>query len=187
MALGHTFQTKIPILNTHVHLQIKKRLFHIRIITYYVLQEKYTISDVSDLVSYPKRGKHSALAHVRYTSSNVPTNEEDTKPDHQSISNIDNQVVAYFTTMKNCTDGINNAEYLNIAHEQLKANKTIEKNQDTQINLSDFIPEPRSLTQVLKLSPIIREKWRLYIKNIFYYYLTMILLTLLKEPFLLIK
>ena len=41
--------------------------------------------------------------------------------------------------MKNCLEGMNNAEYLNIAHEQLKTNKAIEKNQDIQINLSDFI------------------------------------------------
>ena len=27
------------------------------------------------------------------------------------------------------------------------------------INLSDFLPEPRSLSQVLRLSPYIREKW----------------------------
>ena len=118
---------------------------------------KYSISDICDLVSYPKRGNYSELEHVRCTSSNIQTDEEVTKPDNQHTPNIDDQVVAYFTTKKNCLDGINDAEYLNIAHEQLKANKTTEKNQDAQINLSDFIPEPRSLTQVLKLSPTIRE------------------------------
>ena len=41
----------------------------------------------------------------------------------------------------------------------------MEKNQDTQINLSDFIPEPRSLSQVLRLSPIIKEKLGLAIKS----------------------
>ena len=110
----------------------------------------HTISDISDLVSYPKRGNNSALTHVRYTSSTVPSNEGDIKHNLQSISNIDSQVVAYFTTMKNYPDVINNSEYLNIAHGQLKANKTIKKNQDTKINLSDFTPEPRSPTQVLK-------------------------------------
>ena len=79
------------------------------------------------------------------------------------MTNIDDQVIAYFTTMKNCPEGMNNAEYLNIAHEQLKTNKAIEKNQDIQI--IDFIPEPRSLTQVLKLSPLIREKWGASIKK----------------------
>ena len=81
------------------------------------------------------------------------------------MTNIDDQVIAYFTTMENCLEGMNNAEYLNIAHEQLKTNKAIEKNQDIQINLSDFIPEPRSLNQVLKLSPLIREKWGASIKK----------------------
>ena len=64
----------------------------------------------------------------------IQNKDEDTKPDNQNI--------AYFTTMKNCPEGMNNAEYLNIAHGQLKTNKAIDKNQDIQINLSDFIPEP---------------------------------------------
>ena len=81
------------------------------------------------------------------------------------MTNIDDQVIAYFTTMKNCLGGMNNAEYLNIAHEQLKTNKVIEKNQDIQINLSDFIPETRSLNQDLKLSPLIREKWGASVKK----------------------
>ena len=67
--------------------------------------------------------------------------------------------------MKNCPDSINNAEYLNIAHEQIKINKIIEKNQDTQMNLSDFIPEPKSFSQDLKLSPLIREKRGMSIKK----------------------
>ena len=55
---------------------------------------------------------------------------------------------------------------MNIAHEQTQTSKTMEKrNQDTQINLSDFIPEPRSLSQVLRLSPIIKEKWGHAIKK----------------------
>ena len=67
--------------------------------------------------------------------------------------------------MKNCPEDINNAEYMNIAHEQIQTSKTIEKNQDEQINLSDFIPEPRSLSKVLRLSHIIKEKWGLAIKK----------------------
>ena len=67
--------------------------------------------------------------------------------------------------MKNCPDGINNAEYLNIALEQIHTNKIIEKNQDTQINLSDFIPESKSLSPVLKLSPLVKEKWGMSIKK----------------------
>ena len=48
---------------------------------------------------------------------------------------------------------------------KIQTSKTMEKNQDTQINLSDFIPEPRSLSQVLRLSPIIKEKWGHAIDN----------------------
>ena len=36
--------------------------------------------------------------------------------------------------MKNCPEDRNNAEYMNIAHEQIQTSKTMEKNQDTQIN-----------------------------------------------------
>ena len=47
--------------------------------------------------------------------------------------------------MKNCPEDINNAEYMNIAHEQIQTSKTMGKNQDTQINLSDFIPDRKSV------------------------------------------
>ena len=30
---------------------------------------------------------------------------------------------------------------------------------DTIINLSDFVPEPKSLNQVIRLNGIIKEKW----------------------------
>ena len=54
---------------------------------------------------------------------------------------------------------------MNIAHEQIQTSKSMEKNQDIQINLSDFIPEPKSLSQVLRSSSIIREKWGLSIRK----------------------
>ena len=91
------------------------------------------------------------------TTTNTQTNVENSKNENQSNFKTDDQVTAYFTSMKTCPDGTNNAEYLNIAHEQIQTNKIIEKNQDTQINLSDFIPEPKSLSQVLKLSPLVKE------------------------------
>ena len=122
---------------------------------------KHTISDISDLVSYPKRGNYNTNEVARTTATNTQTNVENTKDENQSHFETDDQVIAYFTSMKNCPDGINNAEYLNIAHEQIQTNKIIEKNQDTQINLSDFIPEPKSLSQVLKLSPLDRKSTRL--------------------------
>ena len=53
---------------------------------------KHTISDLSDLVSYPKKGNHNTPKHVRYTTSHIQNKDEETKPDNQSITNIDNQV-----------------------------------------------------------------------------------------------
>ena len=99
------------------------------------------------------------------TTTNTQTNLENSKDENQSYFEIDDQVTTYFTSMKTCPDGINNAKYLNIAHEQIQTNKIIEKNQDTQINLSDFIPDPKSLCQVLKLSPLVKEKWGMSIKK----------------------
>ena len=61
--------------------------------------------------------------------------------------------------MKRGTDSRNFAEYLNIAHEQATQNKYEDKANDDQINLSDFIPEPKTINQVLKSSSFIKEKW----------------------------
>ena len=36
---------------------------------------------------------------------------------------------------------------------------TEDRVKDKGINLSDFLPEPRSLSHVLRLSPHIKEKW----------------------------
>ena len=51
-------------------------------------------------------------------------------------------------------------EYLNIAHEL----NQIEKDEDIimgkQINLLDFIPEPRSFFQILRVSSFLKNNWR---------------------------
>ena len=57
---------------------------------------KHTISDISDLVSHPKRGNQNIPEHVRYTTSHTQNKDEDTKPDNQNMTNIDDQVIAYF-------------------------------------------------------------------------------------------
>ena len=54
---------------------------------------------------------------------------------------------------------------MNIAHEQIQISKTMGKNQNTHINLSDSIPVPKPLSQVLRSCPFIREKWGLSIKK----------------------
>ena len=57
-------------------------------------------------------------------------------------------------------DSFSFPEYLNISHElssQIKKDEDIEMNK--QVNLSDFIPESRSLIQILRMSPFIKDKW----------------------------
>ena len=110
-------------MNTQVYQQAKKKL--------------------SDLVSYPKRGNHNTSEEeVRHTQTT--NNFKNIQTEEQPCTNKYDKVKAYFTTVKNCPEDINNVEYMNIAHEQIQTSKTMEKNQDIQINLSDFIPDPRS-------------------------------------------
>ena len=66
---------------------------------------------------------------------------------------------AYFANMAKLND-ITYTEYLHIAHDINETNTTEEKQvKDLGINLSDFLPEPRSLSHVLRLSTHIKEKW----------------------------
>gem|GEM_PF-2876143 len=133
---------------------------------------KHTISDISDLVTHSKRGNHTDTANATYVMEqpqNMHASSEYDKSDVHDLDNHesehDNKIMAYFSTMEKLPEDINNAEYLNMAHEQQQNIKQIEKSQDTQINLSDFIPEPKSLSQVLRLSPVVREKWGISIRN----------------------
>ena len=66
--------------------------------------------------------------------------------------------------MSRLQETINYAEYLNMAHEQ-HINRNDEIPNDHIINLSDYIPEPKSLYQILKLSEHIKEKWGTAIKK----------------------
>ena len=116
---------------------------------------KEITADISDLVSRPKRGRHtySDLAF------NIPV--EDTHP----LDNETNTIYAYFTSMSQLQETINYAEYLNMAHKQHIINKNDEKSNDQIINLSDYIPEPKSLYQIFKLSDHIKDKWGTTIKK----------------------
>ena len=91
---------------------------------------KYTISDISDLVSYPKRGNHNTPEEEARHTQTI-NNYKNTQTEDQPSTNKYDKIKAYFTTMKNCPKDINNADYMNIAHEQIQTSKTIEKNQDT--------------------------------------------------------
>ena len=68
-------------------------------------------------------------------------------------------IIAFFTNLKQTENEISKSKYLYSAHKinQIKQNE--DKTQDTHKNISDFLPEPRFLQQVLKLSRIIKDKW----------------------------
>ena len=60
--------------------------------------------------------------------------------------------------MSNPTDdSLSFPEYLNVARElnEIKKDKDIET--DKHVNLSDFIPEPRSLSQILRMPPLLKK------------------------------
>ena len=84
----------------------------------------HIISDISDLVSYPKRGNHNTpKEEARHTqTTNNPKNIQ--TEDQPSTTQYD-KIKAYFTTMKNCPEDIDNAEYMNISHEQIQTSKTV--------------------------------------------------------------
>ena len=78
---------------------------------------------------------------------------------HKSTENENKMIQAYFTNMSHSHPTDNKSEYLYTTHELNKEKLNQEKQNDTQINLSDFIPEPRSLNHVIRLSPHTKEKW----------------------------
>ena len=71
----------------------------------------------------------------------------------QQQESQDEQITAYFTSMSKETD-INNYEFLMYMHETNTDDKL-----DNDIILSDFLPEPTSLNQVIKLTESIKNKW----------------------------
>ena len=69
-------------------------------------------------------------------------------------------IKAYFASMSKFSDSsIPHSEFLYITHELPSDNKYSDVLSDEITNLSDFMPEPKSLNQILRLSPYIREKW----------------------------
>ena len=51
------------------------------------------------------------------------------------------------------------SESLYIVFEISSINKILDESQVDYINLSDFMPETKSLRQILKLSSVLKEKW----------------------------
>ena len=70
-------------------------------------------------------------------------------------------VHAYFADMPKLQhDNLGYTEYLHAVYDLSSfMDENEEKCLDTIINLSDFVPEPKSFNQVIRLSGIIKEKW----------------------------
>ena len=77
------------------------------------------------------------------------------------MSDEDSMIVyAYFAKIPRMQeDNMGYTEYLHAVHDLQSTKKNKEKHQDAAINLSDFIPEPKSLPQILRMNKHIQEKW----------------------------
>ena len=75
----------------------------------------------------------------------------------QQQESQDEQITAYITSMSKETD-INNYEFLMYMHETNTDDRLHIKKLDNYIILSDFLPEPTSLNQVIKLTESIKNK-----------------------------
>ena len=66
------------------------------------------------------------------------------------------KITAFLASMSRPTEeSLSFPEYLNVAHELNEIKKDEDIETDKNVNLSDFIPEPRSLSQILRMSPFI--------------------------------
>ena len=101
---------------------------------------------------------------TRYDHENSPTNKGNQSGHRMITRRITREISqnyetkAYFANIAKLND-ITYSEYLYIAHDIKETNTTGDKVKDQGINLSDFLPEPRSLSHILRLSPHIKEKW----------------------------
>ena len=69
-------------------------------------------------------------------------------------------IKVYFSSMEKFSDSsLPHSEFLYIVHEFSSTNKIIDRSRDEDINWLDFMPGPKSLSQILRLSPTVKEKW----------------------------
>ena len=105
-------------------------------------QENLTDSDLSTTTVHEESTQENRMM-TRSSSRHFSQNDE-TK--------------AYFTKMSKINE-IPYSKFLHIAHDMKQMNATEDRVKNTGINISDFLPEPRSLSHVLRLSPYIKDKW----------------------------
>ena len=68
-------------------------------------------------------------------------------------------IKVYFSSMEKFSDSsLPHSEFLYIVHEFSSTNKIIDRSRDEDINWLDFMPGPKSLSQILRLSPAVKEK-----------------------------
>ena len=66
-----------------------------------------------------------------------------------------NKITTFLVNMSKPTgDSLSFPEYLNVAHELNEIKKDEDIETDKHVILSDFFPEPRSLSQILRISPL---------------------------------
>ena len=62
--------------------------------------------------------------------------------------------------MKKFSDSsLPSSDFLYITHDLLSINKILDESKDEDINLSDFMYELKYLSQILRLSSVVKEKW----------------------------
>ncbi len=136
---------------------------------------------MSDL-SRTEAPKIRSQTRISNQSQAFTTSHSNTMPTILKTTTDDNshKIRAYLTDMEHSHPDHDKSEYLYTTHELNREKLTHEKQNDSQINLSDFIPEPKSLNQVIRLSSFTTEKWGIDISKKYMDYLTMTHLILLK-------
>ena len=66
------------------------------------------------------------------------------------------EIKAYFTDMEKPSD-LSYSEYLHIAYDINALNRSEDKIKDCRINISDFLSDPRSLSQILRMTRSTKE------------------------------
>ena len=101
--------------------------------------------NADSLVDYPKDQDYIAFTSIE--EGRIPVKQKE-------------MITAYFSSIEKFSDSsLQHSEFLYIAHELSSTNKVLDNSTDEDINLSDCMPEPKSLSQILRLSPAMKEKW----------------------------
>ena len=106
-----------------------------------------TLENISDSPTHDKQNTNTRILRSR-------------KRGRKSTNDVSaNKITAFLANMSKPTDDSSSfPEYLNVVHELNEIKKDEDIDTEKHVNLSDFIPEPRSPIQILSMSPFIKEK-----------------------------